>query len=199
MTVFDEEEFQRRAQALAERADRDFPPAWKPRDPELGHPRRLVGAVIRQEEGHAKHKGTTRIAIVRDPAGTEWAVWVMGAVLEREFREKNPGEGEIICLTYEGHREGGAGEDGYEKYTLLVDRGSKPFDWGDGPAPFAGDTPPQREASGRIVCDMCGYVEPNHAEGCPNDIPFLWDDTYGREPTQAVRWHHHGAVHRSVS
>jgi hypothetical protein len=78
------------------------------------------------------------------------------AVLEREFRPLQVGD--VVLVRYEGVKEGR--DRSYKSYRVLVDRIAR----------ASALIPP--EAPAPLICEACGLVEPEHADGCPNDIPF---------------------------
>src|SRR2546427_786021 len=98
-------EFASRAAALAERIGGDAPTTWRPTDPRLGHPRTLVGVLVRVEHGTTSF-GRAGIVVLRDPDGREWRVWLLHAVLRDEFLKLRPAVGELVAIAYGGRVDG---------------------------------------------------------------------------------------------
>jgi hypothetical protein len=169
MSALPADELAARAQALAERVDADPPTTWRPNDPDKAHPRLLVGEFVRLAEGHTSY-GPARIVVLRDGEGRDWSIWLLHAVLKQEFAKLRPRPGELVAVKWNGHVEPRDGRAGYESYTVAVDRDAGAVDWG-----FAGEVEPAATPAGATVCEQCGFAEPAHASGCPNDddsVPF---------------------------
>jgi hypothetical protein len=174
-------ELSRRASALVERTVSERPTSWRPDQPELEHPNPLVGLLARVDTGHTSF-GARTIAVVRDPAGREWGVWLLHKVLADEFAEQAPKIGELLAIRYLGRVQPDGDRPAYVRYRVVVDRdgpsvgertaeppvqpserpaeGSATRDEGSG---MPGDRAPE------AVCKQCGYPEPEHAPGC---LPF---------------------------
>jgi hypothetical protein len=167
-----------RAAALAERAEAGFPESWVPRDPARGHPQTIAGVFLGYDRGNSTY-GPRDIAVVEQPDGHRWSVWLNGAVLQGEFREKAPAQGELIALSYLGRklrknpRPGENPES--EAYRLVVDREGLATP-ATPPAGAVSSEPAPAVANGDVpVCAACGYRDGAHAEGCPEsfgDVPF---------------------------
>jgi hypothetical protein len=170
-----EDDFAARAAALGERANAAHPTTWRPNDPDKGHPQLLVGELVRVDEGHTSY-GPAKIVVLRTPAGDEFGVWLLHAVLKGEFLRLRPRTGELVAIRYLGTVPPRDGRAGYESYRVVVDRADDAADWdsleGDvEPAPTS--APATAAPAGGASCDQCGYTDPEHAAGCPNDsIPF---------------------------
>lgn len=172
----------RRAAELAERASAAHPTSWRPNDPAKGHPQLLVGELVRVDEGHTSY-GPKKIAVLRTVDGELFGVWLLHAVLQQEFARQRPRIGELIAVRYVGHVPGRDGQPGYEKFRLVVDRQDAGADWSalttdagvspeasPEPRPFAGVEPSEASPPpDEPECELCGYREPEHAAGCPND------------------------------
>jgi hypothetical protein len=51
-----------------------------------------------------------------------WSVWLMHAVLRREFERQRPAIGEAVLVRYLGRAQPDGGGDPYEVYRVVVDR-----------------------------------------------------------------------------
>jgi hypothetical protein len=160
MGALSADEFASRAAALGERASADTPTTWRPNGPDE-HPPLLVGVMESREPGPDFGYGPHDVVVLRTPAGERWSVFLMHQVIREEFDRKQPRPGDLIAVKYEGRVQGGQGASGFEKYRLEVDRAA--VEVGSAAATSAPMTPGG--------CDACGYVEPDHAAGCPNDVP----------------------------
>jgi hypothetical protein len=163
--------FEQRAAALVDRAERPAPASWRPDDASKGHAGKLVGELVRYEQNHTSY-GPCRIAVLRDPVGVEWSVLLLHTVLRNEFEKLRPKRGELVYVGYLGRKRPAGGGAEYEAYKVVVDRDG--VDWGDPVAATfadasAGAHPPVAAA---VICGECGYAEPDHAAGCPNELPF---------------------------
>jgi len=104
-------------------------------------------------------------------------VWLWTSVLRAEFERLSPQAGELVAIRYEGRVEARDGRPAYEKHRVIVDRdGAGPLDWGapaDEPTPAA-EHPrhPATPPDGALRCEQYGHVEPEHAVGCPAELPF---------------------------
>jgi hypothetical protein len=173
----------RRAAALAARAERPPPQSWLPENPDEGHPAQLVGELVRVEDNYTRF-GPCKIAILRDPAGVEWSVWLIRTVLRSEFEKQRPRVGDVVLVKYQGKVSPKGGGDPYHGYELLVDRdetAGADVGWGAvepsaGFGEAAAGTVGASAAAAPVRCDECGYAElDGHAPGCSNDpdgIPF---------------------------
>ena len=182
-------DFAARAEALL---DAPEPTTWLPRDAEKAHPALLVGELVALENSHTA-RGPCQIAIVKDAEGGLWNVWLIHAVLKSEFAAQKPRYGEMIAIRWEGRVQGGQGENGYEKYRLVVDRqpGATPeYTAVDDvveatpsaePAVVPEAAEPVREPeapeptpvpAAEATCSVCKFVGGHHLPGCPEDIPF---------------------------
>jgi hypothetical protein len=169
-----------RAAVLAERASGPPPETWRPDKPELVHPNPLAGELVRVYLGPDRGWGEKPIAEIRDAQGIVWAVWCLGHILEQELGDPTrlgaPQPGDVVAVFFEGKRRaanpkpGTTGE--YSGYRVLVDpsgRRQQPQ-----PAPFAGggESEPAVASANVPVCAACGYTDGNHAQGCPEELPF---------------------------
>jgi hypothetical protein len=167
--VITDEEFARRAAELAGRAEAERPPAWIPEDASRGHPSTIAGVLVRYEQGHSAF-GPRNIAVVREPSGAAWSVWMHGKVLQEEFAEQQPAPGELIAVSYLGRKRarnpqpGTKGE--FEAFRLVVEREVVPRTSDVPREPASTSTPPPAAA-----CEACGQLEPRHAADCPLDPP----------------------------
>ena len=158
--------FADRAAALAERAGADAAESWRPNLPEKGHPPLLVGVLVRVDDATTSY-GPAKIAVLRDGDGKDWGVWLLHQVLRDEFARLRPCAGELVAVAYAGtvHRPAPAAD--YESFRVAVDRDAGAVDW------TALETGPETTApeatAPAVVCDQCGFAEPDHAAGC---IPF---------------------------
>jgi len=90
--------------------------------------------------------------------------------LREEFERLNPQAGELVAIRYEGRVAVRASHPAYEKHRVIVDRdGAGPLDWG---APAGEPTPAAEQPRPALRCEECGYAEPEHAAGCPQELPF---------------------------
>jgi hypothetical protein len=175
MSALSADDFAERVAALEERVSADPPTTWRPNDTDKAHPRLLVGELVRVDEGHTAY-GPARIVVLRDGDGRDWSVWLLHAVLKQEFAKLRPRIGELVAVKYNGAVEPRDSRAGYESYTVVVDRADDAADWdsleGDvEPAPTS--APAATAPAGGASCEQCGYTDPEHAAGCPNDsIPF---------------------------
>lgn len=189
-----ETDFDARARALAERAlapPVPFPTSWLPLDREAGHANPLIGLMQRADPAQTVN-GPATVLVLRDGAGEEWGVWVFHeTAFEKEYRRKLPQPGELVCVTYEGLKpvknpQAGRNKE-FHSYVLTVERD-------DGPASTApavqshrlAEASREHEVATAVVeeptpvasaprpkfCRDCGTREPEHADGCPSDIPF---------------------------
>jgi hypothetical protein len=158
----------RRAAALLERANADPPTTWKPRDRAARHPQAIAGEVVEKATkiGRGWNGADVDVVTIRTPEGAEWSVWCFGAILEQDLAGVQVGD--VVAVKYEGHREGK--NNGYELFRVVVHRG------GFGRLPAGVETPAAADDSAGITapirCEACGFDEPEHAQGCPNEIPF---------------------------
>jgi hypothetical protein len=165
----DPSDLARRAAVLAELAEAGFPESWVPSDPARDHPRTISGVFLGYDRGNSTY-GPRDIAVVEQPDGRRWSVWLNGAVLQGEFREQAPAQGQLIAISYLGRkprrnpRPGEATE--LENYRLVIDRG--PLAASPAPPPAEEPSPP---VSG-LACPACGRLAPSHATGCPQGTPF---------------------------
>jgi hypothetical protein len=140
-----------RSREAALRARLDAPPAesWRPeKDPE--QPRELVGVFVRREKGQDRGYGEGECAVLRESSGQEWRVWLRTAS-RAQFERLAIAEGDLVAIRYEGFEPPRGDKPGYHRTNVAVDKGS--------PEP----APPAAEA---LVCEQCGYPEPEHAAGC---------------------------------
>ena len=185
-------EFARRAQALGERLNADPPTSWRPDKPELEHPRVLVGVLVGQESsGPVGYDGrSTTIAVIRTPEQGDWAVWLWTSVLREEFETLSPQPGELVAIRYEGRVEARDGRPAYEKHSVIVDRDGVAVEWGApggetaSPDAVEETVPEVRAPFSAAVdstlapakvparCEQCGHEAPDHAAGCPEELPF---------------------------
>lgn len=166
-----------RAAQLADRATGPRPESWRPEKPELEHPNPIVGVLLRIVDGPDRGYGPTKIAELKDPAGVEWAVWLLGHVLQQEFLERTsaPAAGELVAIHYQGRRRRQGARPGepaeYESYRVVVDRQAgeqrpeRPL------ATFARAPSPESSPSvlEEVRCEQCGGLEPEHEPWC---VPF---------------------------
>lgn len=170
-----EDDFARRAAELRDRVAAAPPQSWRPDE---GHPNPIVGELIRVDDGSTAYQPRVKIAVLQTPEEGEWGVWLLHDVLRDEFQRQRPQVGELVAVYY-----GGKSDKGYVRYRVAVDRdGSQ--DWseltvaGDAPAAsprhFAGVEPEQLGAPPPLpaMCEQCGYEEPEHAPGCPLELPY---------------------------
>jgi hypothetical protein len=152
-----ESQIEQRAAAL--RARLDAPPAesWRPEKPELGHARELVGVFQRYEEGQDRGFGKGQCAVLRESSGQDWRVWLRAAS-KGQFERQLVAAGDLVAIRYEGYVEPRAEKPGYHAFRVEVDR-----------APAAELAP---SAVGGLVCEQCGCRDPEHAVGCPAEVPF---------------------------
>jgi hypothetical protein len=158
-------DFARRAGALRDRVTGEPPQTWRP---DQGHPNPIIGEYVREDSGTGYQGRTVKIAVLRTPEG-EWGVWQLHQVLEEEFERQNPKPGELVAVSYLGKA-----AKGFHRYRLAVDRDALSGDRGSRSVPpFAGDEPSNAVRGSDDVrnCELCAYPEPEHADGCPNDLP----------------------------
>lgn len=160
-------DFATRAAALSERATAEHATTWRANDPAQGHPNPLVGVLVRVEEGHTSY-GPARIVVLRAPDEAEWGVWLLTKVLREEFAKLRPVAGELVAVSYLGTVPAREGRAQYERYRVVVDREEAGTDWD---ALAAVDEPVA--ASPEVArCEACGVADPEHAPGCPHELPF---------------------------
>lgn len=153
-----------RVNHLREEADRPHPEAWIPD----GEKAWIGGVVTRIQMLNTKF-GPCPVVTIRDDADIEKSVWLTHTVLRNEFHRLRVMPGETVFIRYEGRRHPEGGGDGYEAYTVRVDRSETPFDWGVlGPVPGDPAPPPRhtdRELAQRLAAEM-------PTAPVDDDIPF---------------------------
>ena len=158
-----EGDFATRAAALAERAGAEQAEAWRPSDAHFDHPEVIVGELVDVTAAHTSY-GPTRVVTLRTSEGKEWAVWLVKTVLRQEFEKLQPRRGELVAVRFLGRVDAREGRPAYDAFRVVVDRDDV-GDWGASAV--------EDEATAAAArCDQCGYDEPEHAAGCPNEIPF---------------------------
>ena len=96
-----------------ENFDGEFPESWIPKVGEI-----LVGTFIRYDPAFTRY-GACHIAVVRDEeSGEERSVWLLHAVLRREFAKQRPKRGEHLGIK----RLSDDGDKRYKRYALRIDR-----------------------------------------------------------------------------
>ncbi len=96
-----------------ENFDGEFPESWILKVGEI-----LVCTFIRYEPGYTSY-GPCKIAVVRDEeSGEERSVWLLHAVLRREFARQRPKPGDRLGIK----RLSDDGDKRYKRYALRVDR-----------------------------------------------------------------------------
>src|SRR5437899_1437816 len=95
------DDFASRAAALQESVSAARPTSWRPDDADQHHPNPLVGVLVRVDDGHTPY-GPAKIVVLRTPAGDEYGVWLLHAVLKGEFARLRPQAGELVAVRYLG-------------------------------------------------------------------------------------------------
>lgn len=157
-----------RVAAVNERVDAEVE-TWNPRA-ERAHPRGIAGELVerRLRPGRGFEGADAETVLLQTVEGKLWLVWLFGAVLQQEFAGLGPGD--VVAVKYEGHVDGGRGPKGYEHYRVSADQAAH----GEGTEPASTaapveSLPPNEQA---VTCEACGFHDPHHAVGCPNEIPF---------------------------
>ncbi len=154
-----------RTAALLERANAEPPTTWKPRDRAERHPVCIAGAVVEKGEKHgAGYNGetivTSRSRRLRARAG--WS-GVSGRSWQPIWRRAESATSSRSSTRVTGK---GAATD-----TRCTGSSSTAPARAPAPAGFA-EVSASSSATTAIRCDQCGYTEPDHAAGCPLEIPF---------------------------
>jgi hypothetical protein len=120
---------QERAEALAEAADQEFRPAWKPdRDDDAPNP--LVGEVVGFSKAHTADYGEKDIATIRQvDTGDEWAVWLLHAALVAAFAREKPVVGDLVFIRFDGVKVSESSGRQYKAYSLKVERQAQAPDY----------------------------------------------------------------------
>jgi hypothetical protein len=108
---------------LRERAERDFPESWLPKE----HGPTLVGRFKRLEEGHTAY-GPCKIVVLETEAGTERSVWLLHRVLLLQFTRVRPRPGQLVAVHHQGRKTNASGTP-YESYRVVVQRDASEPDW----------------------------------------------------------------------
>lgn len=156
---------------------------WNPKDSLL--PREIAGLIVERRvlPGAGFEGADAEQVVVQTPEGRFWKFRLYGAVLQNEFT--GLGAGDVVAVRYLGRQQGGSGPNGYEGYTVTVDRGVQAS-----PAAAAQPDPVHREpdqpraqrdedprpaTSTLPPCEACGMLNGHHAKSCPlgdDEIPF---------------------------
>src|SRR5215471_6912954 len=100
-------------------ADRGYPQAWIPEEP--GD--EIAGVVTSVRPAAPTAYGSVPVVELEELGGpTPWSVWLVHAVLRREFVRQSPQPGEAILIRYLGKVQPEGGGAAYESYKLVVDR-----------------------------------------------------------------------------
>lgn len=103
--------------ALTERVAVEYPESWLPETKD-GHPNPLVGEVTDRREAMTRRDSVETVLVVRDADGTEWSLWLLGAVLQRELAEA--GVGDRVAVRWIGMRTNAEGSP-YRSYRVARD------------------------------------------------------------------------------
>lgn len=85
----------------------------------------IVGTLEAWTIGSTSYQDEVHIALLRLEDGSRRALWVLGSVLQDEFRENRPKLGDAIAVAYHGEKTSAAGTK-YQHYRLAVDRDEEP-------------------------------------------------------------------------
>lgn len=153
---------QERASALTERANRDYPEAWRP---DKDSPETLVGVVAGYEKATSEY-GEKDIMAVRDVDGKEWSVWLIHAALVAAVARERPQIGELVLIRYQGEKTSATSGRRYHAYRLEVEREQRAPDF-DAMAADAGGVPLDDESPAGA------FAKPEaKRESGDDDIPF---------------------------
>lgn len=149
---------------LRQEADRGFPPAWTPEEPD----EEIFGVFVGfNPQAPTKLYGPAPVVELEDPTGTRWSVWLLHKVLRLHFERQRPALGERILIRYLGKVRPDGGGNAYDNYALVLDRPTSGApDWA-GIAQRYGDEPldePHRPPTAAARSDA-----PNLDQ---EDIPF---------------------------
>lgn len=103
---------------LRQDADRGYPPAWQPDEPD----EEIFGVVVAVRPMAPTVFGPAPIVELEDPTGTRWSIWLVHTVLRRAFERQRVALGETVLIRYLGKHHPETGGNAYDNYTLVVDR-----------------------------------------------------------------------------
>lgn len=110
---------------LNERADAENPPSWQPeRDGD-----ELFGQLVAVNESAPTKYGSAPVVTIRKPDGEMVSLWLLHAVLRREFERAMPRLEEYVLVRYQGRVEPDGEGRPYENYAVHLDRGGQGPDW----------------------------------------------------------------------
>lgn len=158
---------------LRDRAESDTPPAWMPTEP--GD--ELFGTLANVTAAAPTKFGPAPVVAIAQPSGEIVSVWLLHSVLRREFERAKPTIGETLLIRYLGTVQPEGDGKPYQSYALIVDRAATPVSWDEIAKRYDGepiDEPPadRLAAATSAACPDCGHVNGDHADGCPQDVPF---------------------------
>jgi len=81
----------------------------------------LLGVVVAVNLSAATRFGWAPVVTIRRPSGDHVSLWLLHAVLRREFERQAPQPGEVVFVRYQGHVHPEGGQR-YESYVVRVDR-----------------------------------------------------------------------------
>jgi hypothetical protein len=88
----------------------------------------LLGWVVDINPAAPTRFGFAPVVTVRLPDGRVVSLWLLHAVLRREFERQAPTPGELVLVRYQGTVTP-EGASAYESYVVVVDRGKPSVDW----------------------------------------------------------------------
>ncbi len=108
--------------ALEERVNIDYPEAWLPETND-SHPNPLSGEVVARREATTRRDTVETVLVVRAADGTEWSLWLLGAVLQCELG--GAAEGDRLAVRWLGMRANAEGTP-YRSYRVALERAVQP-------------------------------------------------------------------------
>ena len=108
--------------ALDERVNQDYPESWRP-DAAENHPNPLVGEIIGRHQAATRRDVDETVLVVRDEAGVEWSLWLLGAVLQRELGSAKVGD--RVAVRWLGMRSNAEGTE-YRAYRVALEPTAAP-------------------------------------------------------------------------
>jgi hypothetical protein len=100
--------------ALSERLDRDFAPAWRPSPGD-----KLVGRIVEMNVREQTMYDDYVVVTIRTDDDDEWAVHCLHSVLANEFKRANPQISDLVAVKYNGERQRQNGKGTFHHYRVI--------------------------------------------------------------------------------